>query len=465
MGWLKINPRNAVLPPLERAESNDDPRSVAHRSIGSSGSEFSVAIPEGLGFDKIIDGETCPPCTLRDFMNFLLYVEHSAENLQFYLWHRSYQERFNSTTTPDIALAPEWSQEQQDEAFAKLQREHRNGLRRNSAVMSAVLRGTDFSRDGNRTNPGNSLRLSEKHSTRFADRESNPFSTPPATPSRTDELSSTGSRSDAATWRNQAADAFAAAGCPAPFTIQPFRTEIDRVIATYIMDDAPRQLNLSARERKQLLMALSHTTHPTAFRQVARSVETTLRVQAHPNFIRWCIHNGNPPRIKLASILGISTVIGSLVAYIVLCLSSVPRGYRALPAILLVTGIATWWAGHKGICIVMHGVRRRQLSPWEIFGDDDVEMQEDDVSSSGEKGSLGRFASFGTANSYEDQPWVAKYQQRNLVRKLFDKEVWIQEPALRTVHNKIFLHSLLAGVVVGGILTAVFVCVPGGHFF
>lgn len=69
-------------------------------------------------------------------------------------------------------------------------------------------------------------------------------------------------------------------------TIQPFREEIDRVIATYVVDGAPRQLNLSARERKQLLIALSHTTHPTAFRQVAWSVESTLRLQAHPNFIR-----------------------------------------------------------------------------------------------------------------------------------------------------------------------------------
>ena len=59
------------------------------------------------------------------------------------------------------------------------------------------------------------------------------------------------------------------------------------------MDDAPRQLNLSARERKQLLIALSHTTHPTAFRHVAWSVESTLRMQAHPNFIR-CQFKSSP---------------------------------------------------------------------------------------------------------------------------------------------------------------------------
>lgn len=117
------------------------------------------------------------------------------------------------------------------------------------------------------------------------------------------------------------------------------------------------------------------------------------------------------------------------------------------------------------MCIIMHGVRRRQLNPWEIFEDEDVEMQEDDTSSSVEKGSMGRFASFGTANSYNDQPWAAKYQNRNLVRKLFDKDVWIQEPALRGIHDKIFLHSMLLGAIVGGLLTVLFVCVPGGHFF
>jgi len=63
-------------------------------------------------------------------------------------------------------------------------------------------------------------------------------------------------------------------------TIQPFRAEMDRVIATYIMDDGPRQLNLSSRQQKNLLRALAYTTHPSAVRRVAEAVETTLRQQA-----------------------------------------------------------------------------------------------------------------------------------------------------------------------------------------
>lgn len=75
------------------------------------------------------------------------------------------------------------------------------------------------------------------------------------------------------------------------------------------------------------------------------------------------------------------------------------------------------------------------------------------------------FDSFGSSNSYEDEPWLVKYQKRNLVRKIFDREVWIQEPALRQIQDTIFVQALLASLLLGGILTAIFVAVPKGGFF
>lgn len=45
--------------------------------------------------------------TLRDFMNYLLYVEYAAENLQFYLWHQDYVKRFQAASSSDMALSPE----------------------------------------------------------------------------------------------------------------------------------------------------------------------------------------------------------------------------------------------------------------------------------------------------------------------------------------------------------------------
>ena len=75
------------------------------------------------------------------------------------------------------------------------------------------------------------------------------------------------------------------------------------------------------------------------------------------------------------------------------------------------------------------------------------------------------FESFGSSNSYEDEPWIVKYEKRNIVRKVFDREIWIQEPALRQIQDTIFIQAILASVLFGGVVTAVFVAIPGGGYF
>jgi hypothetical protein len=244
-------------------------------------------------------------------------------------------------------------------------------------------------------------------------------------------------------------------------TIQPFRGEIDRVIATYIMTDAPRQLNLSGREQKVVIQALAYTTHPSAFRSVARTVEASLRLQLHPNFIRWTICNGNPARVWFARGLGLGLVVGGIVLALVLTLSRVARGWRAFAAFAWVLGMATLITGYKGMCVVLHGMHHRHVRPWELFVADDENEERKDQAGSNKPS----FDSFGSANSYEDDPWVVKYQKRNIVRKIFDREVWIEEPALRQIQDTIFVQSMLSALVFGAILTAIFVAVPGGGFF
>ncbi len=106
------------------------------------------------------------------------------------------------------------------------------------------------------------------------------------------------------------------------------------------------------------------------------------------------------------------------------------------------------------MCVVLHGMHHRHLRPWELFEDPEAE--------SGQKDSLD---STWTSKSYEDQPWIIKYEKRNVIRKVFDREVWIQEPALRQIQDIIFIQSMLAALLFAGIIVAIFVNVPGGHFF
>lgn len=151
-------------------------------------------------------------------------------------------------------------------------------------------------------------------------------------------------------------------------TIQPFREEITRIIAIYVADGSPRQLNLSAKERAALLHALNNTTHPSAFAKVASTVEWSLRHQAHPNFIRWSICNGNRPRVIFARGLGIGGIVAGIIAGILITLSGAGRGWRVLSAAGFLIGISTLIAAWKGMCVVsiffFFLVRSIALSEW-----------------------------------------------------------------------------------------------------
>ena len=57
------------------------------------------------------------PVTVRDFMNYLKYVEYSAENLQFFLWFRDYSARWEKLSDSDKALSPAWARTHPERDF------------------------------------------------------------------------------------------------------------------------------------------------------------------------------------------------------------------------------------------------------------------------------------------------------------------------------------------------------------
>jgi hypothetical protein len=47
-------------------------------------------------------------------MDYLVYVEHTAENLQFFLWFKDYTRRFNELPESQKVLSSEWDPEAKD---------------------------------------------------------------------------------------------------------------------------------------------------------------------------------------------------------------------------------------------------------------------------------------------------------------------------------------------------------------
>jgi len=415
--------------------------------IAGSSSEnvcIRAGIPAALSFDRIVSGGTCPPVTVRDMMNYLKYIEHAAENLQFYLWYRDYSARWQKLPESEKALTPEWTRSQLDtEIYGTATSRTAKGSPMVTSLAQDLMSRGSPTISTHRVDPFHSTpqlsAFDEKHE--LNDKWSTSFS------------------SDAkSTAKDTGEQAFDDAGMHwKPFTTQPFRDEVTRIIGTYLAEGSSRELNISARERQAVLHALQHTTHPSAFQQIATSVEYSLRKQAHPNFIRWSICNGNRPRVVFARGLGIFFIVVGFVADLILTLSSAPRAWRVLPLFAWAMGISTLIAAIKGMCVVLHGLHHRHLRPWELFADDCASSDDASMDS--------QTIPDATKASFETEPWVPKYQRRNMIRKIFDREVWVQEPCLRQIQDTIFLQSILGGLVLGGIAVGIFCAVPGGHFF
>ncbi|QDS70470.1 hypothetical protein FKW77_009981 [Venturia effusa] len=445
--------RPAYVPPPSRNSNGTERSESIADSVDSESTTSSHGIPDALSFDRIISGGTCPPVTIRDFMDFLKYIEHSAENLQFFMWFRDYIKRFEDLPASEKALSPEWTQAQEEAEIAN----HRIVAKEKplAVVANRILESQDFapapvpiSARSDKKNPfGDSQVESEKTSIESDGRP------------HTGMAGTIGTGTIQTDYSQDASTAFEDAGCkfqPCKILLRPSLN----LCCIYIADGGSRQLNLSSRERSALLHALEATTHPSAFRNVLKTIEYSLRRQAHPNFIRWSICNGNRARVIFARGLGVSLILIGIVVALLITLSSAGRAWRVIALVPFLIGISTLIAAWKGMCVVLHGMHHRHLRPWELFEDSEYPRysEESVKGTSMDSFSMGR-------NSYEDEPWVATYEKRNVVRKVFDREMWIEEPSLRQVQDTIFVQSLIGAFLASAVLVGIFCAVPHGGFF
>jgi len=183
-------------------------------------------------------------------MDYLIYVAHDAETLQFYLWLKNYKKRYLNLRKEEQALSPEWQVAKQAKDRRLTHKKSNAGSMGDRPIMDkeSAIRMTELS---------------------MAAKEV--FEEPPMSPTATAtdyESFITKSVHSQKTVQELAEDASQQAGlkwqpckCIHPslallplikqkkVTCQPFRLEIAKVIAHYFAPGAPRELNLSHRAR------------------------------------------------------------------------------------------------------------------------------------------------------------------------------------------------------------------------
>ena len=404
---------------------------------GDGGKDCTYAsIPPELSFENVICNKCMPPCSLQDFLHYLLYVSRDAENLQFYLWMIDYFQRFRRIPKAERALSPRWT------GHAPPIREQ-NGYRmigtRDIEMYSEEL--SDCSTWG-----GEQSEFTDEYSQTL---DQIKFGLSPV---------KTQPHFDHLVWH--------------PAEAQPLRSEITRITNHYLTPGGPRQLNLSHNDRATVLRALEYTTHPSALRLVKKMLNSTLRNQSHPNFIRWTICNSNKRwtyAVRLFALLSIS--IGFLVA-IVLILSRASRYWRIFAAPEWWFGITNLIAASRGLCVLLHRLHSRQNHAWEIkaYQVDDVEaVLKDEFGHISHESTRSQWPVnmevFGPANNYNGESWVSIYARKPWYRKLFEKRIKIYETGLIAIQNRMIWQAEAWALIITIPLTIIFVTIPNAKLF
>lgn len=180
-------------------------------------------------------------------MNYLVYIEYSAENLQFFLWYRDYVKRFNELPRSERTLAPEWTAEQAEAETLTSQATAAAATQIPiSKEAAAILNCSDF------VVP--SVSMVELKS-------SDPFHTPPRTPTTTGSIaqfesaeSEHGStaKNPGKSFQHKAAGAFAEADLKwQPCTL--FQKKNSHLLTERVQAKRPWQSRFSLSEKKSLV--------------------------------------------------------------------------------------------------------------------------------------------------------------------------------------------------------------------
>jgi hypothetical protein len=500
-------------------------------------------IPSRLRLERILANKTCQwlccaarmpcpwltqwltgsPMSLYDFYMYLKYIEHSEENLEFYMWCvfwvLSFYVGFLSKPSNDRFKNYEatYNQAFDDKDCGSI----RSAAQSTSSVVGIkpedsldIQNGDLKEEDDDGGDEAGTLSVLAMYSSLLT---AHRHTQARETLSRISQLIST-----TALCTSKSTPCFfqPPSGTTTPkFPIynqnQSLTTELSTVISLFLLPNSPKELNIPSTLRVQVLSNLHNNTittsnssrftsnpppHPSALKPVADHVYSLLRNCSHRNFVRLGVGNGTFETVCVATVLGWTTLAAGFL--LVLCRGLLPhRGshsrweaFAAWP--LWCLGMSLVLSGLRGSCFFLLLFSRRQRLPWERFDDDgsprrpsrheeeageevsevrfvrqggEADGDGDDVNGRDSIGERGRKRPGGLKeNKQVVVEGGAAGQGKGgfgLVRSvkrlmIFDQRVKVQERHLRRLQRKIVLQSLVGGSLFATVCVAVFICLP-----
>ncbi|KAK2627226.1 hypothetical protein QTJ16_003192 [Diplocarpon rosae] len=378
----------------------------------------STDIPSKLSLEKILKNRTCSPMSLYDFYMYLKYIEHSSENLEFYVWFKNF-EAGRLTAFPELPTGPNPlnGNISGSNSETNLARPHSDEKSQEANVQETETQdyfnfeGTEiYAQMSSFISHGGACGPKACQSGRLSPVYKRPFSVAEKMEADAEAKTST--------------------------EIQDIRrVELDTVKRLFLLPGSPKELNIPDQMRRKVLDAIATSTEAANLAPVAEHCYLLLRSCSHRNFIRLGVSNGTFETICVATGLGISLTIGGMLA--MMLLAFVTPSFRHCSRW---RGLAIWPMWSVGLGLILSGIRgscfflllfsRRQPLPWEKFEDEPV---------------------------VSERSKVTRILSRLMI---FDRKLKVKDSNLRRLQRKVVMQSLLGGMGFATLMVTVCLLLP-----
>ncbi|KUI69242.1 hypothetical protein VM1G_04768 [Cytospora mali] len=270
----------------------------------------STSIPNRLALERVLENKTCSPMSLHDFYMYLQHVEHSSENLEFYLWYKNYEANAPKTTIEDIAEAPGDDVPLPPGSAARPETQT-SGVSSTSTTIAAKESISSISDSIMKAQPpcARLARPGVKWTDLFLDR-------PAEATTCTSERSLI--KNPAPCVRRGTCpidfndEEKGAPAMPLAFTSQRAeeRAELDAAIARFLVPGAEKELNISHLLRQRTLNKLQESGDPRHLKPVVDHIYEVMKNCSHRNFVALGVATGSYETICVGNLIGIMCVIG-----------------------------------------------------------------------------------------------------------------------------------------------------------
>lgn len=426
--------------------STDSTESTDSGIVTSESSKNSLF--KEVQFSEIVNGDTCPPLSMEDLTAFCAEVEHSSENLQFYLSFLAYSKKWDALSEFDQAMSPDFvlstaerraasrgtistaiEPVQQDPLMDEHEREVMAAHGKSSNWIRMTSTAGSMVPDSGAAEESRSVKSSS--GLMFPNKSKTAASTKSKKDLYDSQFGSISGLALSVDENTLQAELVKLTGTSWDLLSPlPLRKDLQHLVFTYLLPSSPQQLSIPHPMLVECLYTLHRSSSPAGLWPVVNHVYHLITRCTMPNFIRYSTVNATRSRQVSSIITAALMIVASVAMTLINIFTGKPKIMRALNIPFFWLGCSALICALEGFCFLLILRRRLQINP-------------------------GKYCNKGRKSSSRTRFWRVRHHWKELVCSSQRAT-----GTVRLVQNAMLLQAIVKGFLITAVFAVAVAFIP-----